>query len=236
MQGPSHVGFALATSMCLNSAVNACFPTPLPNNWEEILHALGQPYTLIYIVAFIHHPLYIIEPGILFSVAHKLTFYLLLLLAATAPDRWERRSPRERVIGKEGTTVLGQEERGPLQSHRGFTHSLLLWMLFAALFGTVYIIFMRYLSVTHIVLTGIQIEVVEEVIALFLALLLGLFLHSIADMLTRRGVRVLWPDEHHYGFGPRSWRFKNNSWREYAVVWGMIFLTGILFAKSLVGF
>lgn len=236
MQSASHAGFALATSMCLNSSVYAFVPAQLPNNWEEILHAIGQPYTLAYFAAFIHHPLYLADTAILIAILHKLTFYVLLILSATVPDRWEHLNFRVQETDGEQESSLAQSGSNSLQSHRGFTHSVLIWILVVSLFGIPYMIFMRYLFVTHMVLTGLQVAAVEEGSVLFLALLLGMILHTIADMLTYRGVKVLWPDEQHYGFGPRRWRFKNESWREYAVLWGMIFLAGVLFAKGIVGF
>ena len=129
----------------------------------------------------------------------------------------------------EETEVAGPD---PIRSHRTFTHSLVLWILIVWVFGLIYIIGMRYLHLNHIILAG---WIVEEGCIPFLVLLWALFFHIIGDMFTKKGVKVLWPDNTVYGFGPRQWRFKNKSWCEYALLWGTMIVTTVLLSRGIVG-
>lgn len=239
MEEPSHVGFTVAGAVCANSLLYHLFPHPLPNEWDRVVHALGHPYTYLDIVSLVHHPLQLVSSGHPIDLFHKASFYVLLIWAATLPDRWERRKPgevvEEQVVGWEGDTEAHMSEPPPSQqvwAHRGFTHSLVLWMLLAASFGLIYMIAMAYMHLYHVVVAD---WMIEEGGLFGLVLLVAIFFHTIADLFTVKGVSVLWPDTTHYGFGPRKWRFKNKSWREYAVVYGTLIATTILFTRGVVG-
>ena len=53
----------------------------------------------------------------------------------------------------------------------------------------------------------------------FIGMLVGYFLHLVADSLTTEGVPWLYPWRMYFGFPPqRKWRFKTGTWREPATV------------------
>jgi membrane-bound metal-dependent hydrolase YbcI (DUF457 family) len=208
MQGKSHVGFAITGSITINSGLYALLPHMLPGVAENVLHAIGQPFTYVQIVSLwqTHH---LFDFNSFVILGHKFSFYLLLIICARLPDRLERRKP---------DSVTGIPVK-----HRGFTHSCLI--LFFLIFFSIALCVLagNYFQRQHLVIDPFFIK---EVAALFLGVLFAWILHIIADSLTTQGVKIFWPDEKYHGLLPRSMRFSNGTWPEYIVLWGYIFLTG----------
>ncbi len=208
MQGKSHIGFAIAGSITINSGLYALFPRTLPGVTENILHAIGDPFTYGQITSLWQTHL-LFGPNLFAILGHKLSFYLLLVVCARLPDRLERRRP---------DSVTGIPVK-----HRGFTHSCLLLFLLIFFFVAICIIVGNYFQQRHLVIESF---LIKEIVALFLGMLFAWILHIIADGLTTQGVKILWPDETYYGFLPKPMPFSNGTWPEYIVLWGYIFLTG----------
>ncbi|MGE5334644.1 MAG: metal-dependent hydrolase, partial [Nitrososphaerota archaeon] len=70
------------------------------------------------------------------------------------------------------------------------------------------------------VLTGASgFNVAQGLGVAFVGLLVGYFLHLVADSLTIGGVPWLWPSHARFGFPPNhKWRFKSGTWVEKVVV------------------
>lgn len=215
MQGPSHVGFALASSMSINSGIYFLFPHALPNDWEYTLHALGKPYAYTAILDVFHHPL-LGTTDVITTFIHKVLFYLLLIWSARLPDKMEKRE------GEDAENI----------KHRGATHSLFALFVISLLYFLVYAMLIQYYHQYH---TSYALPIIQCLTPLGLGVFIGFITHIFADMLTTRGVKVLWPDETSYGLLPRSMRFSNKTWGEYLVLWGFIFITGMFFALGIVG-
>lgn len=208
MQGKSHVGFAIAGSITINSGPYTLFPHTLPGVAENILHAIGEPFTYGQILSLwqTHH---LFDLNLFVILGHKLSFYFLLIICARLPDRLERRKP-DNVTGI------------PVK-RRGFTHSCLLLFSLIFFFVALWIFAGNYSQQRHLVMDPF---LIKEIVALFLGMLFAWILHIVADSLTTQGVKVFWPDETYYGLLPKSMRFSNGTWPEYIVLWGYIFLTG----------
>lgn len=214
MQGPSHVGFALAGGVTITSAVSFFLPRPLPGPIEEVVHAVGTPWGYPALLHWLHSPGLNLTGQGMALLAHKLTFYLLLAWCARLPDQMERR---------------GDEQ--PALKHRGFTHSCLLLFLLVLSFSGLSLGVTHWLATRHLVLTDFW---ARECSAGFLAIVLACLLHMVADSMTTRGIRAMWPDENFYKLpGPR---FSNGRPGEYLVLWGYIFLTGVLVGLGIFGF
>ncbi len=208
MQGKSHVGFAITGSITINSGLYALFPHTLPGVAENILHAIGEPFTYGQIASlWQRHDL--LDPNLFAILGHKLTFYILLIMCARLPDRLERR----RLDSTTGIPV----------KHRGFTHSCLLLFLLIFFFVALWVLVGNYSQQRHLMIDPF---LIKEIVALFIGMLLAWILHIVADGLTTQGVKVFWPDQTYYGLFPKSMRFSNGTWPEYVVLWGYIFLTG----------
>ena len=102
MQGPTHAGFALAGAAVVNTALYRIAP-PVPNQVTDVVHALGPPITLPQFLAYWHTGL-LIPTVMLVTIIYKVIFYVLLVLFANTPNRWE----------KAGGAAPGS--RGPLHS------------------------------------------------------------------------------------------------------------------------
>lgn len=227
MQGKTHVGFALAGSVTLNNATYVVLPHPLPGAFDDFFHALGQPLTIAQ-VAHLWQAHQQVNAAIASSLAHKLTFFLILILCARLPDRLERKR------GVEART-LSDEVALPVK-HRGFTHSCFLLFLLTFLFLGLCAFAWTYFQHHPLVLSPVMNDLlVKEVYAAFLGLLFAWFLHIVADSLTTQGVKVFWPDESYYGLLPRSLRFSNDTWPEYIVLWSFIFVIGGLIFLGIFG-
>lgn len=221
MQGSSHTGFALTGAMAINSAVYAISPQPLQNQWDGIVHALGAPYTYHTFVWYWQHPGQLLSASLLLVLLYKLTFYMTLIACAMWPDRWEKRRLED------GTT----ETR--FSPHRGPTHSLVMLMLMVSAFGLVYLCVMTYIRLYHVSFSPL---LFRECCVVALGVFLSFVLHILADMLTRDGVKVFWPAGVDVGIPPiPQARPLYGSGGEYAWLWAIIFMTGILFTLGIVG-
>jgi membrane-bound metal-dependent hydrolase YbcI (DUF457 family) len=155
---------------------------------------------------------------------HKLTFFLVLGWAARLPDRLEERKEIDPESGKVRTVRRG---------HRGCTHSCLFLVLLLALFVIGFTFGMSYLQQHHLLLSAF---LLKELFAAFLGLVGGIVLHVLADSMTTRGVQVMWPESGQYHMTPEVVRFNNGAWQEYAILWGFIFLVGVLVGLGIFGF
>ena len=208
MQGVSHVGFSLAGAVTVNSLLNALFSKPLPGVADDFIHAIGSPWSYPAAVHAYHtHALLDFA-----SLIHKVTFYIALAYCARLPDQLERRPPGM-----------------PGPKHRGFTHSCCLVIFMIGFFVALVSFGLSWLTMRRVVLSDFW---VKELCACLLAVLLAIVLHIIADSLTKRKVKVMWPDETPVGLG----LFSNGTAGEYAVLWGYIFLTGALVALGILAF
>lgn len=213
MQGPSHVGFALAGAVTMNSVISWLFPHPLPGVAESVIHALGAPWGYPAFVQWFHAhaPINLKSPGF-DALAHKLTFYVMLAMSARLPDQLEQRG-----------------ENQPPIKHRGFTHSCFLIFLLLLFSGGLCTVLTSLLAARHLMLTDFW---AKELSAFLLAFVFAFILHIVADSMTTRGVKVMWPDTTYYGLS----LFSNGTPGEYLVLWSSIFLTGALVALGIFGF
>lgn len=207
MQGESHVGFALASGITVNSFFGFMFQ-PSSQSLTVVFHPMGAPWNYPFIVAAIHGHTLLDVP----SFIHKLSFYLMLIYCARLPDRLEKRPSGE-----------------PKPGHRGFTHSCCLVFLLIMIISTIFVVGTTWLVTRHIVVNNFF---PEEFWSLAFGFLMGIVSHIIADSLTTRKVRMFWPDKDYIGIGA----FSNGKPGEYIVLWGYIFLTGVLVALGIFGF
>lgn len=219
MLGHSHTGFALAGAMSVNSLLYRMVPAQ-PNDWEYLYHAAGRPITYQTIVSWFQHPTPPTEDfwlGIIF----KFLFYGMIIGCTMFPDHWERRN-------KEGG---GYELRF---SHRGPTHSVAIILLFIFVYIFLFMAILGYLHLNNIAVNPLFLR---ASCALASAFVLAFVFHILADMITREGVKVLWPAEADIGIPPvKSLRPRTGEWGEYAWLWLFIFGIGILFTLGIVGF
>jgi LexA-binding, inner membrane-associated putative hydrolase len=208
MQGPSHVGFSLAGAVTFTSLLSAMFRGPLPGIANDLVHAVGSPWSYPLLVHWYHTGAHVDFP----SLVHKLSFYWVLGWCARLPDQMERRPPGE-----------------PRPEHRAFTHSCLFIVLMISCFAGLFSLGMSWLAAHHVVLSDF---LLQEVFAMFLGIVIAVLSHIIADSMTTRKVKVMWPDNTSIGLG----LFNNKSAGEYAVLWIYIFLVGALVALGVFGF
>lgn len=193
MRGPSHVVFGLAGAIVIASATHVAGPSLFG----------GAPVTLD-------------------LVAEKAIFYGFAALGALTPDIDNARS----TLGRR----LGPVSRGiqHLAGHRTFFHSILGMVImgaivWAAQYGLGLALYHYGLTSTGEALgSGINPAgfLSPGVGIAFAGLMIGYFLHLVADSLTEGGVPWLWPSHARYGFPPdRHWRFKTGTiWEPIIVV------------------
>ncbi len=205
MQGSSHYGFAAASAVTVNNIVYRFTPSFLPRSLEDILHTIGAPLAYQNIPQAVLH--YFSDLTSWSTLTHQLAFYGCALYFARWPDTLELRRDPE----------TGKQVR---RDHRGCTHScfFVFFLIFIALF--VATVGIPYLVSQHIVLPSF---LLQEALAAFLGIVVGVLSHIVADSLTTQKVKVLWPDEESYGLG----LFSNERPGEYIVLWGFIFLVGV---------
>jgi inner membrane protein len=154
-------------------------------------------------------------------LAQKAVFYGCAGLGSLAPDIDNARS----TLGKR----LGPISRGiqHFAGHRTLFHSLLGLALtgiiiWGAQFGLGYLLLALGLqNAAHALNVGLPPAqwVASGAGVGFLGLLVGYFLHLVADSLTEGGVPWLFPSRVRYGFPPdRHWRFKTGTAMEPVVV------------------
>ncbi len=195
MRGPSHVVFGLAGAVVIASATHVAGPSLFG----------GAPATID-------------------LLAEKVIFYGFAALGALTPDIDNARS----TLGQK----LGPISRGiqHLAGHRTFFHSLVgLGVVGAIVWAAQYAL---GLALFHFGLintgealgSGINLAgfLAPGVGIAFAGLLIGYFLHLVADSLTEGGVPWLWPSRVRYGFPPsRHLRFKTGT------VWELIIVVAI---------
>ncbi len=193
MRGTSHVVFGLAGAVVIASATHVAGPSIFA------------------------------APATIDLVAEKVVFYGFAALGALTPDIDNARS----ALGKR----LGPISKGiqHLTGHRTFFHSLLgLAVVGAIVWMAQYTL---GLALYNIGLTdaGVALNAGLNPSGLFLApgvgvafagLMIGYFLHLVADSLTLEGVPWLWPYKVYFGFPPnRHLRFRTGTiWETITVV------------------
>lgn len=196
MNGSSHVVFGVAGAVAIDSFLHLSGPA-----------VLGGSATVT---------------GAL--IAQKAIFYGFAALGALTPDIDNARS----TLGKK----LGPVSKGiqHVAGHRRFFHSIIgLIVMGALIFGVQYGIGLALqrsaadATGRHLgeVLTGLVpgFNFAQGFGVAFVGLLVGYFLHLVADSLTTGGVPWLWPSHERYGFPPNhNWRFKSGTWVEKVVV------------------
>ena len=193
MRGPSHVVFGLAGAVVIASATHVAGPSLFG----------GAPVTLD-------------------LLAEKAIFYGFAALGALTPDIDNARS----TLGQK----LGPVSRGiqHLAGHRTFFHSIIGMVVMGLLvWGAQYAL---GLGLYHAGLTqtgaalgsGVNPAgfLAPGVGIAFAGLMIGYFLHMVADSLTEGGVPWLWPSKVRYGFPPnRHLRFRTGTiWEPIIVV------------------
>ncbi len=157
-------------------------------------------------------------------VAQKAIFYGFAALGALTPDIDNARS----TLGKR----LGILSKGiqHFAGHRRFFHSIIgLVVVAAIIYGAQRGIGLALertgadSATRHLgdALTGVVpgFNVAQGLGVAFVGLLVGYFLHLVADSLTTGGVPWLWPSHARFGFPPNyKWRFKSGTWVEKVVV------------------
>jgi inner membrane protein len=148
------------------------------------------------------------------QIVEKVVFYGFAALGSLVPDIDNARS----TLGQR----LGPISKGiqHLAGHRTIFHSLLGLVLTGAViwgaqFGLGWLLLQAgYVETAHALNVGLppQDWVASGAGIGFVGLLVGYFLHLVADSLTEGGVPWLYPSRIRFGFPPnRKWRFKNGS-------------------------
>lgn len=202
MDKNAHKGFSLAGSAVLNSLIYDVYPHVVSSSPVDIaLYSVGQPYNF---AAFTHG----FPAGLgLETISCKIVFFSVAVLAASFPDRIEKR------------------DKGIIGGHRGLSHSLL--FLFLLLSCSIFID-----GVLETFLPSILQHLVG---AASFGLFSAILWHIVADMWTKQGVKVLWPDQTSFGWLPKGIRPTNNAFFAYVILWAFMGLVGFLFAKGIVG-
>ena len=157
-------------------------------------------------------------------IAQKAIFYGFAALGALTPDIDNARS----TLGKR----LGPVSKGiqHVAGHRRFFHSIIGLIVMGALIYGAQVGIGIALERTgadsatrHLgdALTGVLpgFNSAQGLGIAFVGLLVGYFLHLVADSLTTGGVPWLWPSHARFGFPPNhKWRFKSGTWVEKVVV------------------
>lgn len=197
MEGPSHVVFGLAGAVVADSLFHLSGPALLGAPLPSDPHALADQLVL------------------------KGVFYGFAALGALTPDIDNARS----TLGKRmGVVSKGIQH---MAGHRTFFHSILGLLIVGAFawsfeWGLGWLLYNAGFQRAAIALgagPGILVDHASVRFVALIALLVGYFLHLVADSLTIGGVPWLWPDRVRFGFPPeRRWRFKSGSAAEPVVV------------------
>lgn len=198
MLGRSHVIFGLAGAVVVDSAFHLSGPP-----------VLGRPL-----------PTDVMPLADL--VALKVIYYGFAGLGALVPDIDNARS----TIGKRAGIVSKGIQS--LAGHRTIFHSIVglvlvgafIWFAQYGLGLALYYKFGLHQAGEALgALTGPGVNLSSRRGVAFVALMIGYFLHLVADSLTLGGVPWLWPNHLRLGFPPqRNWRFRTGTWREAATV------------------
>jgi len=140
----------------------------------------------------------------------KMIFYSGVAIGSLAPDMDNAHSTIGRKLG-----VVSRVAQH-LAGHCTIFHSLLgmaLWGLFGAWLQSLAV---NWLSQHHAPDVA---QAAATSHLLLVSLLVGYFMHLLADSLTEGGVPWLWPYRQRFGFPPNPhWRFRSGSWLEPVVV------------------
>ena len=148
------------------------------------------------------------------QIAEKVVFFGFAAIGSLVPDIDNARSTLGQKLGPISKEIQH------LAGHRTIFHSLLGLILTAAViwgaqFGLGWALLQAgYVDTAHALNVGLppQEWVNTGGGIAFLGLLVGYFLHLVADSLTLGGVPWLYPSRVRFGFPPnRKWRFKNGS-------------------------
>jgi len=196
VEGPSHVVFGLAGAVVADSLFHLSGPRMLGAPLPSDPHLLAD------------------------QLALKAVFYGFAALGALAPDIDNARS----TIGKRiGVVSKGIQH---IAGHRTFFHSIVglvvvgvfAWAVQWAIAWGLYNLGFQTAGVALGAGNLAPSTTTIHGVAL-IALLVGYFLHLVADSLTIGGVPWLWPNKTRFGFPPeRAWRFKSGSRAEPVVV------------------
>lgn len=197
MEGPSHVVFGLAGAVVADSLFHLSGPAVLGAPLPPDPHVLADQLVL------------------------KGIFYGFAALGALTPDIDNARS----TLGKR----MGWVSKGlqHMAGHRTFFHSILGLIIVGAFawsfeWGLGWLLYNAGFQRAGIALgagTSFQVDHASVRFVALIALLVGYFLHLVADSLTIGGVPWLWPNRDRFGFPPeRHWRFKSGSAAEPVVV------------------
>lgn len=198
MLGRSHVIFGLAGAVVIDSA----------------FHLSGTP--------IIGKPLPSDVVPLADVIALKVIYYGFAGLGALVPDIDNARS----TIGRRAGFVSKGIQA--IAGHRTIFHSFFgmgmvaafIWFAQYALGLALYYRFGLHRAGEALgALTGPGVDLTSGRGVSFVALMVGYFLHLVADSLTLGGVPWLWPNHTRFGFPPqRNWRFRTGTWREPATV------------------
>jgi len=140
-------------------------------------------------------------------VACKIIFIAIAVLAASFPDRIESR------------------DSGFIGGHRAFSHSLILLFILGFVLFSLDILLGGWLGVTAEHILG----------AACLGLCSAILWHIVADMLTKQGVKVFWPNPKSFGLLPKAFRPVNTSIFAHVLLWAFIGCVFFLFGQGSIG-
>jgi inner membrane protein len=204
---------------------------------SHVVFGLAGAVLIANLPPYIAGPSLFAAPATIDLTAEKLIFYGFVALGALTPDIDNARSS----LGQR----LGPISKGlqHLTGHRTFFHSLLglaivgafVWAIQYALGLALYNI---GLKVTGEALTaGLNPSgafIAPGVGIAFAGLMIGYFLHLVADSLTLEGVPWFWPYKVYFGFPPnRHYRFRTGTaWETFTVVAvSVLVVVAIVFGK-----
>lgn len=201
----AHIGFSLGGSILLNSLINHWYSSA--SSGASTVDVAFHAAGPVYSSLDISHGL----PGITFGViVCKLLYFSVAGAGASIPDRIEMRD-------KKGIPLVG--------GHRAFSHSLLLLIILSIIFVMLDLMIGSW--------TGTFVE--HIVGSIFLGLWSAVLWHIIADMCTKQGVKVFWPDGKSFGLFPKVLRPTNNSPFALLILLLFVGIIAFLFAQGVVG-
>jgi membrane-bound metal-dependent hydrolase YbcI (DUF457 family) len=202
----AHIGFSLGGSIALNSLINHWYSSASSGaSTVDIAFRVAGP---VYSSSQISHGL----PGITLEIiACKLLYFFVAGLAASLPDRIEKRD-------KNGIPLV--------EGHRAFSHSLLLLAALSIVFFTLDLIIGSWMKASAEYIAG----------SIFFGLWSAIFWHVMADMCTKQGVKIFWPSEKSFGLFPKFLRPTNNSPFALFILLLFVGMIAFLFAQGTVGF
>ena len=213
MQGLSHKGFAAAGAIGVNTLLASVTAHLFPiGDANVIYHALGSPWHWPDVLHFFQSG-QLFDTGMLFLLLRKVTYYWTVVKCASVPDRIEK------------VDELDLE-------HRGFSHSVAFMVLLWGGMFILYLIGKDQLSQHGLTLPA---WLNQEIWAGCIGVIAGILLHIVADMFSKKGVKVAWPSDIPISPLPEQLRYSYKRDNEQYLLWIWIFLSGFLFAESIIG-